>query len=421
MARFLKIFLVFLAAGVILVLLRPVISARLASSSPLKEGQFLAAAKITGEDASHYRTLGDLGYAARDEEGLRKALIRYGESIARNPADGRAWLGLAKALNETGRKDGALSAVRMAARVDRIDKTLQWEAGIFLLLNNRILDAIPFFRQYVTLVPSELGNVALMLYTIGLSPPFILETFVPESYTAYRSYLNFLMQHGRVNESQEVWDRMGNFSRSREDHISYLNFLIAANAMDKAQPLWQEYVKQFGLIADEDAGENLIWNGSFELPIQDGGFDWQIGEAEGVRVFLDQDVKRSGYSSLSAQFFGTANPEIYLAQQVVPVVGGRAYLLMARIATDDLTTTNGILLEVSGHACVPFVSKTAPVTGSTLWQEAELAFTAPAPCKAIRVGIKREKSEKFDNKISGDVWVDSVVLIPARKDASAQR
>jgi tetratricopeptide (TPR) repeat protein len=421
MARFLKILLVLFAAALIVVLLRPVISARLASSGLPDEAKLLRAAIVTGENAGYYRALGDLAYAARDDGGLRKALIRYRESILRNPTDGRAWLGLARVLGDTGRKGDARAAVQMAARVDRINKSLQWDAGLFLLLDDRVLDSIPLFRQYVTLVPSELGNVALMFYTMGLSPSFILERFVPEGYAPYRSYLNFLMQNGRVVESKEVWQRMGDFSRSREDHLSYLNFLIGANAIEDARPLWQEYVRQFGLLGDEDPGESLIWNGGFELPIQDGGFDWRVGEAEGVRVFLDQDVKRSGYSSLSAQFFGTANPEIYLARQVVPVKGGTAYFLRARIATDELTTTNGILLEVTSHACDPFVTKTSPIAGSTLWQDVELKFTAPGGCKAVMVGIKREKSEKFDNKISGDAWVDSVTLTPAGKDSSAQR
>jgi hypothetical protein len=40
----------------------------------------------------------------------------------------------------------------------------------------------------------------------------------------------------------------------------------------------------------------------------------------------------------------------------------------------------------------------------------EVEFTAPGNCKAIKIGVGRERSEKFDNKIGGDVWIDSITM-----------
>ncbi len=409
-------------AGLLVIFLaRPVVSQLLAPKDPTKEKRLRWASAIAGEDGKYDYTLGLVSYAVHDRESLVKAIGKYRMSLRKNPTDGRVWLALAKAYNDLDMTGYAEYAFKKAAYTGRGDRGIQWEAGVFLLLEGKAPDAVLAFKQYMRLVPSDQGVVYSLFYTVGFEPTFILDSLVQKEYRSYREYLGFLMANGCVPESVETWKRMDAWSRSRADYIAYTNFLIDKGNTERAHELWGEYTKNFGLLDSSHSPTNILWNGGFELPVQDGGFDWRIGKADGVRVFIDSDMKKIGQAALSAQFSGKANPEVYLAKQIVLVEPDTKYSLKGRILTDNLTTTNGIVFEARSYLCDDFTQKTEPVTGSTLWKDVGTEFTTPARCKLITVGVKREKSTKFDNRISGDAWIDLVSLIPSKKESTKTR
>jgi len=105
---------------------------------------------------------------------------------------------------------------------------------------------------------------------------------------------------------------------------------------------------------------------------------------------------------------------VYLAEQIVPVESGKEYKVIGYIKTENVTTKNGVFLDVTGYRCDAFIKRTDSVTGTNLWKDMEVEFTVPGNCKVIKIGIGREKSEKFDSKISGDVWIDSISMIPTK-------
>ena len=50
-------------------------------------------------------------------------------------------------------------------------------------------------------------------------------------------------------------------------------------------------------------------------------------------------------------------------------------------------------------------------TGSVGWTESRVEFDTPPGCSYVGIRLRREKSDKLDNLISGDVWIDNVRLI----------
>ena len=162
---------------------------------------------------------------------------------------------------------------------------------------------------------------------------------------------------------------------------------------------------------------DIIWNGDFELPAENGGFDWRLGHAEGVKVFIDREVRLTGNASLRASFDGRSNPDIYVAKQIAPVEPESLYRVKLSIRTEGITTLNGVFLDVSGYRCPNLTVRTEPVTGTTnLWKDISTEFVTPKDCMAVWLGIRREKSDKFDNRISGNVWIDSVSMAQAREN-----
>ena len=405
-----RVVLTIVSITVTLALVRPALSVYYSQKiSELDKERLVRASRITPEDAWYQYLLGFLDYAAHDRPGIERAIGHYLLSLKRNPTDSHAWLAIAKAYRDIDRKDDASYALRKAYYLDKNTPDVIWELALFLLLENKQDEALPLLRRYITLVPEEQENVYTLCYMMRVKPVSILNDLVPADYSFYNRYLAFLIGDGLLNESTEVWKRIKTYNPERSEYLKYCDFLIGSGEVGEGLALWDDFAKRFLDVKDRPEGE-ILWNGDFELPIENGGFDWKIGKADGVRIHRDQDIKWTGFASLSINFNGNTNPGISLAQQIVPVHPGQKYKLSGHIRTEKITTQNGIVFEASHYLCDSFVKKTEPVIGTTLWKKIELEFTTPQRCKAITIAVKRERSEKFDNKISGDAWIDSLSM-----------
>ena len=399
----------------VVLFLRPALSGYFFPVNPEIAPKGISLASImTGGDARYHYLSGLLAYNVQDRAHMEKAIQSYLLSLERNPVDGRTWLALAKAYRDNGMKEKARYAIKKAASLDKNNSVIIWESGVFFLLEGDKAEGIRLFRRYISVVPGEQENVYSLCYYMGVDPSYLLRHLVPPEYVYYVRYLGFVVANKLVNEALDVWKEMKSLNPQREDYLRYIDFLIGSGEMEKALMEWDDFVKMFrGTEGSRLAGE-LLWNGNFEHLLENGGFDWRVGKVEGLKIFRDKDIKWLSDASLSVHFDGQSNPGVTIAEQIVPVEPGKRYRLTGYIKTETLTTRNGIILGVSGSLCDPFGMKTEPVTGTTMWKKAELEFTAPPVCKSVRVMVAREKSDRFDSKISGDAWIDALSMIAIR-------
>jgi tetratricopeptide (TPR) repeat protein len=395
--------------------IRPVLSEYYSEGfSPFSAGKLLLASRITPEDARYHYLIGLVKYNAHDGSGAGNAAAEYLRSLKGDPTDGRTWLALARAYRDAGMGDNADFALRKAVFVDKNNLAAVWEAAVFSLGEKRFGEATQLFRRYIRMVPEEQENVYLLYYTMGVEPAYMLANLVPADPKYYSRYLDVVTARKRLSDARLVWEKMSALRPERAEYVKYTNFLIESGEIGEAMMRWTDFAKRFEL-RGSGLEENRVWNGNFDQPFENGGFDWRIGSSEGVKVFRDRDVRRDGTASLSVSFDGKTNPGISIAHQIVPVEPGKRYRLTAYIKTDMLTTRNGIVLGVSGFRCEPFSIKSEPVSGTVMWRKTEIGFTTPSGCSAVTVDIARERSEKFDNRISGDAWIDSVSLTEVKE------
>ncbi|HXX80770.1 MAG TPA: hypothetical protein VEI46_04425, partial [Thermodesulfovibrionales bacterium] len=372
-----RVVLTIVSIAVMVAFVRPALSEYYSRNvSEFGKDRLVRASRITPEDAWYHYLLGFLDYAAHDRPGIENAIGHYLLSLKRNPTDSHAWLSIAKAYRDTDRMNDARHALRKAHYLDKNTPDVIWELALFLLLENKQDEALPLLRRYITLVPEEQANVYALCYMMRVKPVSILNDLIPADHSFYNHYLAFLIGNGLLHESTEVWKRIRTYSPERSEYVKYCDFLIASGEMDEGLALWNDFGKTFLDVKSSPAGE-MLWNGDFELPIENGGFDWRIGKADGVRIHRDKDIKWSGFASLRIGFDGNTNPGISLAQQIVPVNQGQRYKLTGYIRTEKITTQNGIVFEASNYLCEPFAKKTEPVTGTNLWKKIELEFTTP--------------------------------------------
>jgi tetratricopeptide (TPR) repeat protein len=418
----LRSFALLLSAVLIAVLLRPVVSgyyATRSSGNPLSN--VLKASKITDEDARYHYLLGLLYQKRNDDDHLSEATDSYQRSLERDPTRAFTWLALSKTHKGHGEQKWAQYAVQKAVSVDRANPKITWEAGMLYLTEGQPQEAAPYFKKYLALVPAEQEEIYTMFHALGTRPAFMLGQVLPEEYPFYNRYFRFLVAYKQHAALGEAWERRKLWRPAHADYLAYCDFLIETGRVPEAQGVWSELVPHICPSNNVLDLSNMIFNGDFESPLQNGCFDWRIGNADGVLIFADKDIKKSGRSSLAVRFSGKTNPGIYVAKQVVAVRQKQRYRVSGQVRTDRLTTQNGVLLEVLGQDCPSLAIRSEVVTGTNDWRLLDLEFTTPAACSLIYIGVKREHSEKFDNKISGDVWLDEFKMTEVNDRAKVER
>lgn len=375
----------------------------------INERRLLSAVYYDGWNATPSFLLGRFYYYSENPD-VKKAIYYYKQSLRLSPLQGGCWLDLAKAYQTAGMTDEAGYAIERAVKLIPKNPSVMWEAGVFYLINGNIEKSVQNFREFILLKPERQEDAYDMLWKIPVDSQYVLTNFIPDSYPYHKRYLLYLMSTDRVRESQELWTTMKGPQVEDELLIRYLDFLISRNLYQEAEDIWTEYIdKTFK--EDKRDKSSLLWNGSFEYNVMNGGFDWKINETKGVDVFLDRDVHILGDRSLGVTFDGTENPDISIASQVVRVSPKARYLLRGNIKTNGITTTNGLFFSVEGRDCKGWYKKSDVTTGTTFWREVSVEFDVPPECSVLSIKIRRERSSKLDNKISGSAWIDGISLV----------
>ncbi len=362
-------------------------------------------------NASYHYLLGKYFHMSLDRPDMPKAIASYQESLRRSPLQPGVWIDLSKAYLLNDQPAEAEHALGRAVRLNPNNPSLLWEAGTFWLMNDMTEKAAASLRQYLLLKPETQSMVYDLCWKLKLENSVIIATIVPQSYTYQSGYLSYLMAAKKAAEAADVWKSLDPTIVEKKDFIAYMNFLLNNGLYAEAETIWNEVTAKIEGMHGREAN-SLLWNHGFEDEPLNGGFDWRITEAEGVNVFIDDAVKMTGTRSLGVVFDGRHNPDITVARQIVLITPGSHYSLRTYIKTDSITTKNGIFMQVQGHNCTGLEARTDSVAGSGYWHEITVDFEAPASCSAAVIKIRRERSQKLDNKIEGTAWIDGIILKP---------
>jgi len=194
----------------------------------------------------------------------------------------------------------------------------------------------------------------------------------------------------------------------------------------------------------ERENSNLIYNGNFEQPLLNAGFDWRIqpqryvaisfvpseGVARAVKPALSAAEESKPAQSNGALETGNRKPETVLGKrslllrftvpdnsdyepvhQLVPVVPGQTYLLSAFVRSEAITSDSGPRLRVTDPKCPACLNvETEDATGSSPWRQVSQQFQAGPETEVVRVSVWRPHGRSFPMDISGRFWVDDVSL-----------
>jgi hypothetical protein len=239
---------------------------------------------------------------------------------------------------------------------------------------------------------------------------FILEKLVPEDAPSLKFYLSWVYENNDSETAKKIWQRRTSLGQKvdRSETLRHIDFLISQNEFNDAMEVWKARLQEEGLSVSTDG--NLITNGSFEKQeILGGGFDWKITDVKGAKVAFDRSVAFEGKSSIRIIFDGKENVDFDHIHQIVPLKPNTDYSLKACLRTKEVTTKSGPKIEVYGIGS-SFRASSESVVGDNSWKEVTVIFRTTPQSQAGIVGVRREKTDKFDRLISGTVWIDNVRL-----------
>jgi hypothetical protein len=219
----------------------------------------------------------------------------------------------------------------------------------------------------------------------------------------------------------EVWKRLVSTHPDFELSQSFPLFemLVDLGHVDDAATVWQQALSMAGIKPAPDGAGNLIWNGTFEGDLLNGGFAWRYRPQLGADINWDEQIFHSGKRSLRIDFDGTANVDFQEFWQYALVQPNTRYRFSAYLHTEDLSTDKGIHFQmddvthpINSAALKPTPQQVTPDVGGTQpWTLNQTEFTTGSDTRLLRVTLRRTPSGMLANKVRGTAWADDVVLV----------
>jgi len=344
------------------------------------------------------------GVAAIPMPILQEALIRDANSADR-------WCDTGEAMVRLGDLKKADACFSNALTLGRNDPPVLLRLADYFFELHRDGKALELSARILGLTDSYDDAVFALYRKNKIAVPEILVSGLPHTPRADEAYVHSVLDTGRVRDAMVSWQVVN--ARAHADGLlanQYVEFLLRNQQPEMAAQAWAHYSGPRG------AGylqSTWLYNGDFELDPSGSAFDWRIDPIAGVEAAPDETIAHSGKRSLRIEFDGQSNVDFHHIAQLASVSQG-TYTFEAYVKTDHLTTDQGISFrifdpEAGGRLDV----KTEQMNGTNDWTKVEQSFCVPRPTKLVEVQAIRPASWKFDNKISGTAWIDSVSLSKA--------
>ena len=376
---------------------------------------WLRAAAWEPANAENWYRLGR--YRQLDFEGtdLPLAISYYQRALAIDPGAAAYWMDLAEAYEISGNVAQAEEAFRKAQQAYPISADVAWRLGNFLLRQGNEDEAFEQIHRAVSTDP-KLTELALSrCWRSTQDIERILRIVLPDREDVDWGAIDFFVSAGEPDAAMAVWKRLigGRPSLPISKTFHLLDMLIASGRAEDTQTVWQQALTAAGIVPPPGPAHSLIWDGSFEGDLLNGGLAWRYRPVAGTAMDLDQETVHSGGRSLRVIFDGTSNVDLADPWQYVVVQPNTRYRFSAYLRTQELTTESGVRFEIDDvkqpanlHVVTPSVVGTQP------WALDEIEFTTGPDTRLLSVALRRTQSEMLANKIRGTAWVDDVSLVP---------
>jgi hypothetical protein len=238
----------------------------------------------------------------------------------------------------------------------------------------------------------------------------ILDQGIPATSIAADAFLRYWINSNNLTQAAAVWKWLPEHAPA-DDKLAgeYVAFLIRNKSEIEAAETWKAFTASQ---MPDYRRTNFLYNGEFEQTPKPSPLDWGLDSVRDVRVGRVQSEAHEGDWSLRLLFEGLENVDFHQAVQDVVLEPGR-WQFRAFLKTEQITTDQGVALHLFDTEDPSRLDLNFDTfTGSHPWTQLERTFEVGPDTKMVRVELMRQASTKFDNKITGSAWLDSVEISP---------
>jgi len=373
-----------------------------------------AAIRWAPDDAGNYAALASLAELERSDERFAGATALFARATELEPRKAALWLDLALAEDEAGNLIESERDFLRARDLFPRSPAVNYSLGAFYLRQGRSEEALAALQIAIEgdaeVRPDAFGLVA----GAGLPANGVLAKMAPADHDILLAYLDSLAAEGALDDAALVWNRLHELGPVQPaEAFQYVQALITAQRASEARAVWADVAPAGAISSTRNTG-NLIYNGSFESPILEGGLDWHVLAVPGAYVELDSSVVHEGTQSLRIDFDPPGNIAYHHVLQFVPVEPDTEYEFSAYFRAKGVLSDSGPRFELTDEANPQRLDiLTSDVRETTPWTEVRSTFRTSPQTHILIVSIVRLASQSFDDRIGGTVWVDDVSLVRA--------
>jgi tetratricopeptide (TPR) repeat protein len=350
-------------------------------------------------------------YLNGDQVQTEKAVREFRRAADLNPRVAEYWANLGRACFITNDLGCAEDAYERSAAAAPSKPSFVNDVAMYYLATGNTRKALSQVHRLLEMEPSQASSV-LRVCLRAASPEVLWNAVIrDQTKIAVRmEFIQILSEQAMEDAAHRFWGELADSrpTLSLEDARAYLDFLESRHDYSEMTRVWMDLERLHAKSMPPRAEGNLIVNPGFEQAPTNLGLDWHLRREQ----FLDTQVVASGGSNaLQLDFTVPHNAEHESVYQLVPVSPGKTYQIRGRARSREITSDSGPRLRIVDPACIDCVNVTSDsATGTTEWHELSATFTAGVATRLVRVSVWRPRSRSFPTEISGQYWIDHVVL-----------
>jgi len=191
------------------------------------------------------------------------------------------------------------------------------------------------------------------------------------------------------------------------ERTAYVNRLLRDGDATRAYLHWMG-----GLSTAERAQLGLLYNGRFDLPLDNQPFGWVVKTPAPFRVRTGTTAGARG-SALELRFRQFTTRFDHLRQRLLLPPGD--YQLQGRVRLDALQSPAGLQWRLECAAGTPsdagrVLAASTPLVGIAPWRDFALPFTVPAECPQQVLKLVSAGTRPFEYRLEGGLWFDEFAV-----------
>lgn len=337
------------------------------------------------------------------------ALEQMREALRANPASGRSYVMLGRLQEAAGNLPAAQRAMESAALMTPRRTDVQMDVASFWMRRGDVARALQHWDIALAFNSEVRGALFPGLLQLAENPA-TLPAFAPlltKKLAWWPAFFSFAA--GKAKEVETVHALFA-LQQKGPNTITAPALRTFVGRLQR-EGLWTDayFVWLNNLPGDQVNSVGNLFNGGFEYPLSNLGFDWIANPAPQVQVETAATFGSTGSRALHVVFRGSKLKYRHLSQHLLLSPGH--YTLRGRVRPESLETSQGLQWALSCQGKDQALATSERFLGSDQWRYFSMQFEVPEKnCEAQALRLELVGRAALDLEARGGIWFDDMVI-----------